>query len=163
MNWKAKLAALGLAVLLPMLGLYEGLERTAYHDPLGIPTVCYGHTGPDVKLGQVYTAAQCDELLAKDILVANSTINSCITAPLTPNQRAAFVSFTFNVGPGGRGVKDGFCTLKSGRPSTMRLLINAGQPEKACSELLKWTMPGTVVHRGLLKRRNAEYKLCMTR
>lgn len=38
----------------------EGLKYTAYLDPIGIPTVCAGVTGPDVVMGKIYTKQECD-------------------------------------------------------------------------------------------------------
>lgn len=38
---------------------FEGIRRTSYRDPVGIPTICYGHT-QGVKLGQTKTQAKCD-------------------------------------------------------------------------------------------------------
>ncbi len=161
MNWKAKLAALGLAACIPLVGFYEGLKVKTYLDPVGIATVCYGHTGKDVKLGQTYTLAQCDEILAQDLLKANAIVNSCVTGPLTPNQRTAFVSFAFNVGPGTTGVKDGFCRLKSGRPSSILNAINSGNARHGCDLLLAWDKAGGKTLAGLTKRRQAERAICL--
>jgi GH24 family phage-related lysozyme (muramidase) len=38
-----------------------------YADGGGVPTAGYGHTGPDVLIGRVYTQAQCDAWLAADL------------------------------------------------------------------------------------------------
>ncbi|MCI0256950.1 glycoside hydrolase family protein, partial [Cronobacter sakazakii] len=37
----------------------EGVKYKPYLDPVGIPTVCAGITGPDVKMGKVYTKQEC--------------------------------------------------------------------------------------------------------
>ena len=82
-------------------------------------------------------------------------------ATLTEGEYNAWTSFTLNVGPGGKGVKDGFCKLKSGgTPSHIRFIL-AGDGARACKMLFQWTMPGTNVHKGLLNRRTAEYKVCV--
>jgi lysozyme len=56
------------------LALTESFEAngpvlTAYADPLahGKPTVGWGHTGPDVVVGAVWTREQCEEALRSDI------------------------------------------------------------------------------------------------
>ncbi len=38
-----------------------------YPDGGGVPTAGYGHTGPDVVIGQTYTAQQCEDWLDADI------------------------------------------------------------------------------------------------
>ncbi|EEW2664443.1 lysozyme, partial [Escherichia coli] len=48
-------------------GYWEGKENTTYIDPTGTPTICYGHTGPDVKPGMTKTDEECLELLEKDM------------------------------------------------------------------------------------------------
>ena len=161
MNWKSKLAALGLVSCIPLVGFYEGLKVRTYLDPIGIPTVCYGHTGKDVKLGQTYTLAQCEDMLAQDLIEANAVVDSCVRAPLTPNQRTAFVSFAFNVGRGSPGHKDGFCVLKSGGPSTMLRLINSGKASEGCKQLPYWNKAGGRELLGLTKRRSAEMAICL--
>lgn len=142
--------------------LSEGKSNPVYLDPIGIPTVCYGHTGPEVKMGMRFTDAQCDELLRKDMEVAARTVLSCYpdALSLNPNQFGAFQSFAFNVGPGKRGVKDGFCTLKSGAtPSHLRKL-RAGNVAGACTDLNQWTKAAGVPLRGLTVRRLREINLC---
>ena len=73
MNKKA--AAAGVAAVLAAAAAivkpWEGVEPTVYADIVGVPTVCYGHTGPDVKLGQPRrTMAECDRLLTGDLAEA---------------------------------------------------------------------------------------------
>ena len=42
---------------------YEGLELNAYLDPVGIPTIGYGDTGPHVAMGQIITEAEAERRL----------------------------------------------------------------------------------------------------
>ncbi len=42
---------------------FEGLRLTAYQDSVGVWTIGYGHTGPDVHPGMTITEEQADELL----------------------------------------------------------------------------------------------------
>jgi len=55
MSVKNKLLALGLSSALATSGMFiakhEGLVLGTYPDPVGIVTSCYGHTGPELKLG----------------------------------------------------------------------------------------------------------------
>lgn len=137
-----------------MIQAHEGLRYKTYLDSAGIPTVCYGHTGPEVKLGQVYTPAQCDALFNEDVAKHNAEVDRCIRAPLTRNQRAAVVSFTFNIGG------SAFCR------STMAKKLNQRDYIGAADEFPKWkyaTVGGKkTVLGGLVKRREAERKLFLT-
>jgi lysozyme len=159
-NIRSRLAAAGIAAALPLIIMFEGTRQNAYLDPVSIPTICRGHTG-GVKLGQTATIEQCDELTVQDLLKAKAVLDSCVKVPLNNNQRAAFTSFIFNVGPGKEGVKDGFCILKSGRPSTMLKLINTGDTASACREMSKWVYAGDKALQGLIRRRAAERELCL--
>lgn len=157
---KQRLAAAGIAAALPLIVLFEGTRPTAYLDPVSIPTICRGHTG-NVRLGETATVEQCDDLTVQDLLKAKAAMESCVTVPLNDNQRAAFTSFVFNVGPGKQGVKDGFCILKSGRPSTLVSKLNARDYAGACNQLPLWVTAGGQTLPGLVKRRAAERELCL--
>ncbi len=134
-----------------LLATFENEIRRTYLDPVGIPTACIGHTGPEVKLGQRYTAEQCQVFLQRDLLEANADIDRCIKAPLTVGQRAAMLSFAFNVG----GQK--FCG------SSVARRLNAADYAGACAELSRWVYAGGRVLPGLVKRRAAERALCERR
>ncbi len=163
-GWKKVAAILGVstaAVLTTSLKQHEGVRLASYKDPVGIITACIGHTGPELKLGQRFNATQCDEMLYQDILEANQVVESCVRVPLTSNQRAALISFAFNVGHGQRGVKDGLCELKSGQPSSIVRYFNQGKPKAACEALLGWVYAGGRVLPGLVTRRKHESELCL--
>ena len=153
MNWKEKLIATigagAMALAVPLVAKYEGTVLRSYRDPVGIVTACTGHTGPELKMGQTYTRQQCEEMLYKD-LVKHADALGCVRQPLTDGQRAAFVSFAFNVGEGA------FCG------STLVRKANAGDIEGACAELSRWTYAGGKQLPGLVKRRAAERQLCET-
>ncbi|UUE96178.1 lysozyme [Comamonas thiooxydans] len=151
MNWKEKLIATigGAAVVLavPLVEKYEGTVLRSYRDPVGIITACTGHTGPELKMGQTYTRQQCEEMLYKD-LSKHADALSCVRAPLTDGQRAALLSFAFNVGD------DAFCR------STLVRKANAGDFDGACAELSRWIYASGKELPGLVKRRAAERQLC---
>lgn len=151
MSWKAKLIAIigagAAALAVPLVQKYEGTVLSTYRDPVGIITACTGHTGPELKMGQAYTREQCEEMLYKD-LAKHADALSCISAPLTDGQRAAFLSFAFNVGD------DAFCR------STLVRKANAGDIDGACAELSRWTYAGGKQLPGLIRRRAAERQLC---
>lgn len=162
MSAKVRLAAaLGTSVAAALLYLvpqHEGTVYAGYLDPIGIVTACTGHT----KTAEMrpYTKAECEELLAQDLLEANRTVDRCVSVPLEPHQRAAFISFAFNVGPGKVGVKDGFCVLKNGRTPSFLRRLNSGDYAGACAGLEAWRTAGGRVFRGLVKRRADERALC---
>lgn len=136
-------AALAAAVVMQ----HEGLRLHAYRDPVGVLTACWGHTGADVQPGQRYTRAQCHALLEAD-LARHAEALACIRQPLTDGQKAAFVSFAYNVGP------RAFCE------STLARKANAGDLPGACAELSKWVYAKGQRLPGLVARRAAERAMC---
>lgn len=147
MNPRAVMAA-GAAALTLITG-FEGLRRHAYYDPPGIPTVCYGHTGPDVTFGREYSFNECTELLKQDVSVAAAAVQRAVGSPLPQPTFDALVSFTYNVGEG------------SLRKSTLLKKLKAGDIAGACRELPKWVYAGGVKLKGLERRRKAEMDLCL--
>ncbi len=152
------------AIMLAFTPEKEGRSLSAYYDPLGILTICDGDTH-GVKLGDVRTPAQCDESTRREIARALAIVDRCVTVPLNETQRAAFGDFAYNVGPGARGVKDGFCMLKSGRQPSFLRKLNAGDYVGACNGLLEWVpdVDGPQAHilKGLLLRRQQEVEICL--
>ncbi|MCA7083376.1 lysozyme [Cupriavidus sp. DB3] len=145
---RRRVIAVGIAAAVPLVAAFEGLRQTAYLDPVGIPTACFGAT-KGVRLGQVYTREQCDTLLARDLLAANADVDACVRVPLTEGQRTALVSFTYNVGRGN------FCG------STLVRKLNAGDYVGACNELPRWVYAKGVKLPGLVNRREQERALCL--
>lgn len=143
----AQIGAGAAAIVTALVAQHEGLRLFTYRDPVGVLTACYGHTGPDVQPGQTYTRAQCREILQND-LARHAEALSCIRQPLTDGQKAAFVSFAFNVGP------RAFCE------STLARKANAGDMPGACAELSKWIYAKGQRLPGLEKRRAAERAMC---
>ena len=143
----AKIGAGATALAVPLVMLYEGTVLQSYRDPIGIITACVGHTGPELRMGQRYTRQQCEDMLYGDLLKHAQALD-CIKHPLTDGQKAAFVSFAFNVG------NKAFCD------STLARKANAGDMAGACAELSRWTRAGGRELPGLVKRRAAERELC---
>ena len=142
-------AVLGAAALAtPLIAHFEGSINVGYRDPVGIPTSCVGHTGPDAIVGRRYTDDECADQLARDAVKHGMEISSCLPS-LPVETRAAFTSFAFNVG-----------TAKACR-STMFAKARAGDLRGACAELSKWTRAGGVVLKGLVRRRGAERAMCL--
>lgn len=143
----AKIGAGATALAVPLVMLYEGTVLQSYRDPIGIVTACVGHTGPELRMGQRYTRQQCEDMLYGDLLKHAQALE-CIKRPMTDGQKAAFLSFAFNVG------NKAFCD------STLARKANAGDMPGACAELSRWTRAGGRELPGLVKRRAAERELC---
>jgi len=126
---------------------FEGLRLTAYQDSVGVWTIGYGHTGPDVYPGLTITQEQASALLLQDVATAVATVNRLVTVPLTQNQFDALVDFVFNVGSGN------FAS------STLLRELNAGNTAGAAAQFLVWVYAGGVQVPGLLRRRQAEQAL----
>jgi lysozyme len=127
---------------------FEGHRAKPYRDVTGIPTVCYGHTGKDIQ-HRAYTQKECDALLQADMLTAAQGVQSCVHAPMAPNQWAAFTDAAYNIGI------PRFCR------SSMASLANAGDRLGSCKALLLYVYAGGKKLAGLVKRREADYQLCI--
>lgn len=136
---------------LTLIKYYEGLRLTAYVDPVGVWTIGWGHTGNDVHPGQSITQKQAEALLAADLRKHEEYVDDNVTVAIDDNQRAALVSFAFNVGNGSLG------------SSTLLARLNLGDYQGAASEFGRWvkgTINGSkVTLPGLVKRRKAEADL----
>lgn len=139
-------AALVLALVSALLGHFEGLSLRPYRDPIGVLSVCYGHTGNVQQ--RTYTKDECEALLRQDMAVAGNELHRCITVPMQPNQEAALTSAIYNLGS----------QVVCG--STLGKLANAGDWPGACAQLSRWVNAGGRQVVGLVRRRAAERALC---
>lgn len=142
------IGATALAALVSFVAYHEGYVPRTYADPVGIPTICFGHTGPDVTPGRTATRAECEALLRDDLAEAYAGVRRCIVVPMADHQAAALTSFTFNVGT------RALCR------STLARYANAGNWPAACAELDRWVYAKQRKLPGLVKRRAEERKLC---
>lgn len=161
----AAVAAAAIAAAAVFVPPHEGRRLVAYLDPIGIPTICEGWTR-GVRLGDVATDAECDAKTLQGLREADAIfvrwVPEHVRASMPASAYAAFLSFIYNVGPGGEGVKDGFVWLKSGRHSTMLLRLQAGDVAAACRQLPSWVSAGGYRFRGLERRRAEEMALCLS-
>jgi lysozyme len=135
-------------ILVTFVPQFEGMILRGYKDPIGIVTACAGHTKTAV-FGRAYTLEECNTLLDQDLASHAAGTMKCITVPTSVGERAAYVSFAYNVGTGA------FCK------STLVRKLNAGDRVGACNELLRWTKAGGKELKGLVRRRQAELELCL--
>lgn len=126
---------------------FEGLRLKAYRDPVGVWTIGYGHTGGDVKPGQVISQARAEQLLKGDTGWAQDAVRRSVKVPLSQGQFDALTSFTYNLGGG---------ALAS---STLVKKLNARDYAGAQKEFGRWVHAGGEVLAGLVRRRAAEAKM----
>lgn len=141
--------AMGLAIVMP----YEGLSYRTYLDPIGISTICYGHTGSDVQSGQEHSAEECEALLKQDLGEALDVVDQSVKVAQPITRRAALASFVYNVGE------------RNFRRSTLLERLNEGNVQAACDEMTRWVYAGHGEHQralqGLVRRRAMERRLCL--
>jgi lysozyme len=135
-----KLSPLGLAII----ESFEELRLIGYPDSGGVATAGYGHTGPDVKIGETYTLAQADAWKLQDVATAERAVTGIPN--LTQHQYDALVSLTYNIGVGAFERSTLLATLHS-------------NPIAAANDFLAWNHVNGVVNAGLTKRRNLERAL----
>lgn len=127
----------------------EGVSYKAYKDVVGVPTVCWGHTGSDVVFGRLYTKEECQNLLNKDLGTVARQIDPYIKVAIPSSTRGALYSFAYNVGAG------------NFKTSTLLYKINQGDIAGACDQLRRWTYAGGKQWKGLVTRREIEREVCM--
>jgi len=134
----------------PLIQKSEGLRTSAYLDPVGIPTICFGET-LGVKMGQKKTVDECHEILKPRLEGFIKDMRACTNIDLPAKTEAAFLSFTYNVGSGL------YCK------NIARKRINKGNLEEACKALSLYVKAGRPLRTlpGLVTRREEERALCL--
>jgi lysozyme len=130
----------------------EGCRLRAYRDSVGVLTIGYGHTGPDVAEGLEITQERAEELLRADLALFEQGVDDAIDeqASTTDNQYGAMVSLAYNIG------------LGNFRKSTVVRDHNAGDNAAAANAFLMWDKAGGLVLTGLVRRRHEERALYLT-
>jgi len=130
---------------------FEGCRLSAYADPVGIPTIGYGHTA-NVHLGDSCTQERADEYLGDDLEIAAKRVDRCLLIAVNQNEFDALVSFEFDTG--------------ALAESTLLRRFRAGDTMGAANQFLCWTHGrenGKLVELpGLVRRRTAERALFLT-
>jgi lysozyme len=133
---------------------FEQCRLTAYlPTPRDRPTIGWGSTGPDIRLGMTWTQAQADARFARDLAAfAIGVTHELRGKPTTQGQFDALVSFAYNV-----GLDQDADTLAEGLgDSTLLRRHLAGDYAGAAAEFAKWNKQKGVVLNGLTRRRAAE-------
>ncbi|MBS0501107.1 MAG: glycoside hydrolase family protein [Proteobacteria bacterium] len=166
MNARTLVAALTLSAAgLIGIATSEGWEPVARAPvPGDVPTGGFGSTraesGP-MQAGERIDPVRGLILLRRDAAEAERIVRRCAPVPMHQHEFDAFVSFTYNFGPGKAGVKDGFCELKRGGPPTLLRNLLSGDYAGACDALLAWDKFQGQPMRGLTLRRQRERAQCL--
>ena len=120
---------------------FEGLRLSAYRCEAGVWTIGWGHTS-GVRPGMKISAEHADELLRADVECVNRALAGL---QLTENQRAALISFGYNVG---------INAMK--RSTLMSYVVNDAADRRIAGEFAKWKYAGGKVINGLVRRRKRE-------
>jgi lysozyme len=126
-----------------MIEGFEGCRLEAYQDIVGVWTIGYGDTGPDVGPDIVWTQEQCDSALTNRL---QNEFEPAVNAagPASQQQFDAMVCLAYNIGAGGFA------------GSTVAREHAAGNYNAAADAFLMWDKAGGEVCEPLLHRRQAE-------
>ena len=138
----------------------EGYSDTAYPDPTygtKVPTIGFGSTGPDVKIGQRTDPVRAMQRALRDMQKFEGAIKRCVHVPLSQAEYDLYLHLTYNVGDAG------FCN------SGIVRRLNAGDYRGACDQILRWRYsngqdcgaPSNRTCRGLWTRRQSEHAQCI--
>jgi lysozyme len=128
----------------------EGYEPVARPPVAGdVPTVGFGTTGKDIRLGDKTDPVRALQRAMKDMDQFEAAVQRCVHVPLYQREYDAAVQLTYNIGPAA------FCS------STVVKRWNQQDYEGGCQAFLMWNKFKGQVLRGLEIRRQREYRLCM--
>ena len=154
-----------MAVAILFTGQFESAggkpHLTAYRDQGGVPTICNGITGTDIKMGMTVTKEWCDNRFAAELEKHSKPLDK-VPHQMSQAARVAWSDFCFNVGTG------------SCQGSSAFKALMAGNEHASCDGFLawRWTRVNGVKKDcsiaasrcgGIWKRRNAERDLCQGR
>ena len=130
---------------------YESCRLQAYRDIVGVLTIGWGHTGPDVFEGQVIDQLRADTMLLEDLARVAGDVQALLMVSLNHNQFDALVSFAYNVG------SDALA-----RSTLLRRLNQGENPKDVAAEFLRWDYAGGREVEGLEARRRTEMALFLS-
>ena len=128
--------------------IHEGYSDNAYIPVAGdVPTIGFGTT-TGVKLGDKITPVKALKRALTDINAFEDALKRCVKVPLHQYEYDAYISLSYNIG------SKAFCN------STLVKLLNAGDYDGACKQILRWDKFKGQPLKGLTIRRQSEYKKC---
>lgn len=129
---------------------FEGHSLTAYLCPAGVPTISWGLTGPDIKLGMAITEEQSKEMFMHKIQEFITRLEKYVCVPLNKNQFIALLSLMWNIGP------------TNLMKSSVLKFVNEKKFAEAVSAFAKHCKAKGKVLPGLVRRREREATLFST-
>jgi len=133
---KATAAAAVCALAGACLAPFEGRVLHTYPDAVygwKLPTACDGHTGPELRAGQVFTPAECDEMRQADLTKTYDALAPCFgNARLSDQELGAYLSLAYNNGAG--------AVCHSSIPAK----VKAGQRAAACAVIGEFINAGWI-------------------
>ena len=129
------------ASLVEKLKEMEGLHLEAYLDATGVPTIGYGHTGRDVRMGDRISKYWAEDLLQRDLRAVEDGVRALGVAR-TQGQFDALVSFAFNVG-----------LLRLSTSSLLKRIRDGDSRESIVREFMRWVYADGKRLKGLERRR----------
>ena len=126
----------------------EGYRSTAYQDGGGVWTICWGLTGQVAHPGVRYSQAQCEALFRHRLAQHREAVRDA-AGEMTPEQEAALLSFSWNVG------------IAAMRRSTLIRHHRAGECWAAAGQFERWVYADGQRLAGLERRRRIERDLYM--
>lgn len=147
-----KISDNGLAIVMAFEGCHKAVPGKpgfykAYLDPVGIPTIGWGHTNvhpPKFNADTIWSQAQCDNALRSDLAGFEKHVLTQLkpSVKLAQHEFDALVSWAYNTG--------------GPASATLWRKLNAGDRAGIPAELAKWNKAGGKVLAGLVRRRKAE-------
>lgn len=145
----------------------EGERLVAYADPANpaLATICFGET-QGVKFGDTRTHEECVQMLVERLPDYILPVSKLLP-DLPENRLVAYSDAAWNMGVGIITRRD--CAARDGSKKCIKTvagtsiqdLEKAGAWQKACARLKTFITAGGKVYKGLVRRREAEYKVCM--
>lgn len=139
---------------------FESLELVGYADPIGIPTIGWGHIGEAAVIGKKITKEEAQRLYDADARNVDAAINLHVLSKgvtLNQNQYDALFSLVFNLGPHNIFTKVYQNGYKSGSVLYNKLLQR--DYEAVADRFTDFVKAGGKVLNGLVRRREAEARM----
>jgi|TARA_R110000803_G_scaffold92391_5_gene159875 lysozyme len=144
-----------ISIAVPIVKHFEGCRLSPYHCSAKVPTIGYGATrypnGKRVSINDPdITQKEAEDFLEHDLQKFAYGVLRLIKVKLEPQEHAALISFSYNLGLG---------NLQN---STLRMKLNRNERLGAANELPKWVLAGGRKLRGLVVRRRSERELFLS-